>query len=198
MLLDVRLGLALAAQVGGSLGEMVERHRLDAGESRLGRGARRAQDPGQAGPARRLRKGDRATDRPQPPVEGKLADSGVLGQPVARDLPGGGEDRERDREIEARALLAQAGRREVDGDPALRPLELRRGDSAAHALLRLLAGAVGEPDDRERGHSALEVRLDLDPTCVEPDERMRDGPRQHVPRLGWSRAPVCHAGRPEA
>ncbi len=193
--LDVRLGLALAAQIGGGLGEMVERHRLDAGERRLGRGARRAEDPGQAGPARRLRKGNRTTDRPQPPVERKLADGGVLGKPVARDLPGGGEDRERDREIEARALLAQAGGREVDGDPALRPLELRRGDSAAHALLRLLAGAVGEPDDRERRHRALEVRLDLDAACVEPDERMRDRPRQHVPRLGWGRAPVCHARR---
>ena len=80
----------------------------------------------------------------------------------------------------------------------MRPIELCRGDSAADALLRLLAGAVGEPDDRERGHRALEVRFDLDATCVEPDERMRDGPRQHVPRLGWGRAPVCHAGKPEA
>ena len=116
--LDVRLGLALSAQIGGGLGEMVERHRLDAGESRLGRGASRAEDPGQARPPRRLRKGNRATDRPQPPVEGKLADGGVLGKPVARDLPGGGEDREGDGEIEARALLAQTGGREVDGDPA--------------------------------------------------------------------------------
>jgi hypothetical protein len=42
------------------------------------------------------------------------------------------------------------------------------------------------------------VRLDLDETCVEPDERMRHGPCQHVPRLGWGRAPICHAGEPEA
>src|SRR6187397_984818 len=155
---------------------MVERYRIDAGESRLGGRASRAEDPGEAGPPRRLRKGNRTADRPQPPVEGKLADGRVLGQPVAWDLAGRGEDRESDRKIEARALLAQAGRREIDGDPALRPLELCRGDSAADPLLRLLAGAVGKPDDGERGHRVLKVRLDLDPACVEPDERMRHGP----------------------
>ena len=132
-------------------------------------------------------------------MERQLADGGVLGKPFARDLPGGGENRERDRKVEARALLAQAGRRQIDGDPADRPIELCRDDSAADTLLRLLAGAVGEPDDRERGHGALEVGFHLDATGFEPDERMRDRPRQHVPRLGWvACACLCEAGEPEA
>jgi hypothetical protein len=196
--LDVRLGLAFAPQVGGGLCEMAKRHRLDAGKSRLGRGAGGTQDPGQAGPARRLRKSERASNRPQPPVKGELADGGVLGEPVAWDLTGGGEDREGDREVEARALLAEPRRREIHSDPAHRPIELGRDDSAADALLRLLARAIGEADDCERGHGTLEVRLDLDPTGVEPDERMRDRPRQHVPRLGWPSAHVCVKTRTKA
>ena len=103
-------------------------------------------------------------------------------KPIAGNLSRGGEDRERDRKIEARALLAQAGRREVDGDPPHRPLELGASDAAAHALLRLLAGAVGEPHDREAGHTALEVGLDLDTPGLEPDERVGDGARQHASR----------------
>ena len=160
--LDVRLGLALAPQVGGGLGEMAERNRLDVGERGLGRRLRRTENPRQARASSSLGEREHAADRSQPPVERELADSGVVGEPLARDLPRGGEDRERDREIEAGAFLAQPRRGEVDRDPPQRPLELGGGDAAAHALLRLLAGAVGEPDDREPGHAALEVRLDLD------------------------------------
>ena len=50
-------------------------------------------------------------------------------------------------------------------------------------LLGLLAGAVGEPDDRQPGQAALDVGLDLDPPRLEPDERVRDRARQHLPTL---------------
>jgi hypothetical protein len=46
-------------------------------------------------------------------------------------------------------------------------------------VLRLLARTVREPDDRKPGHTVLEVRLDLDATGLESDERMRDGAREH-------------------
>ena len=53
-------------------------------------------------------------------------------------------------------------------------------DTAPHAVLRLLAGAVGQPDDRERWLLArAEVRLDLDAPRLEPDERERDGATEH-------------------
>ena len=103
----------------------------------------------------------------------------MLLEPLARDLPRGGEDRQRDREIEPGPLLPEAGGGEIDGDPAQRPFELGRGDSASNAFLRLRARAVGEADDCEGRDAALQVGLDLDATGVETDERMRDGAREH-------------------
>jgi hypothetical protein len=47
-------------------------------------------------------------------------------------------------------------------------------------VLRLLARAVGEADDREGRHTALEVRLDVDPTRLEPDEGVGDGAGEHA------------------
>jgi hypothetical protein len=102
----------------------------------------------------------------------------VVLEALVRDLAGCSEDRERDREVEARALLAQTRRCQVDRDPPQWELELGRGDPTPHALLRFLAGAIREAHDREGGHSALEVRLHLDPTSVEADERMRDRPSE--------------------
>ena len=132
-------------------------------------------------------------------VQRELADRGVLGEPLGRDLPRGGQDRQRDREVEARALLAQAGRRQVDGDPLQRPLELRRADAAPDPVLRLRARAVGEPDDREAGHAGVDVRLDLDAARLEADERVGDGAREHAPnvdgeglRMGYGSASVPH------
>src|SRR6266545_5469663 len=101
-------------------------------------------------------------------------------QPLGRHLPRRGEDRERDRQVEAGALLPQAGGRKVDGDARPRPLPLSRGDAAADPLLRLLAGTVGEPDDREARDPALEMRLDLDPARIEADEGVRDSAREHA------------------
>ena len=42
------------------------------------------------------------------------------------------------------------------------------------------AGAVGEADDREAGDAGVDVRLDLDPARLEPDERVGDGAREHA------------------
>ena len=129
---------------------------------------------------RRFGQGQHAADRPQASVEAELADGRVLVQPLARDLAGGGQDRQSDREVEAGTLFPKLGGREVDRDPlANRPFELGGGDSASHAVLRLLAGAVGEADDRETGDAVVEVRLDLDAAGVEADERMGDGAREH-------------------
>ncbi len=75
-------------------------------------------------------------------------------------------------QVEAGALLAKRRRREVDRDPvAAGPRQHRVDDAAVHAVLRLLAGTVGEPDDRERGQVGRdEVRLDLDAARLEADD----------------------------
>ena len=96
----------------------------------------------------------------------------------------GREHRERDRQVEARALLAQTGGREVDRDTAHGELELRGGDPAADSFLRLLAGAIGEPDDREGRAGQLEAGLDLDAAWLEPDKRVCDRPCEHAATLG--------------
>jgi hypothetical protein len=159
---------------------MANRDRLDAGQRGLGSRRGRAQQAFEARPSSRLGHGEHTADRPQPPVEAQLADRRMSSQAIARQLSGGRENRQRNRQVEARALLAQAGRRQVDGDPPHRPLQLRGRDAAAHAVLGLLTGAVREPDDREPGHSALEMSLDVDPPRLEAHDRVGDGSCQHA------------------
>ena len=108
----------------------------------------------------------------------------MRGEPLARELRRRGEHGERDREVEPCSLLAQRGRREVDRDRLARPLEKRGVDAAPDAVLRLLAGPVGEPDDRERRLLArAQVCFDLDATRLEAHEREGDRAAEHLPTL---------------
>ena len=152
------------------------------GERRLGRRLRRADETGQALTPRTLRDGDRACDGTDATVERELADAAVLEQPVRRELVRAGQQRERDRQVEAGALLAKRRRGEVDRDPvAAGPGQHRVDDAAVHPVLCLLAGAVGEPDDRERRQVGRdEVRLDLDAARLEADDGGGEGSREHT------------------
>ena len=172
---------------------MAKRYGLDPGQRRLGRGLAGAEEAWKPCPPGRLGSDDRARNRAEPPVQRQLADRGVLGERLRRDLARGGEHGQRDRQVVARALLAQPGRREVDRDAPKRPLELRARDSGSDSLLGLLTGLVRQPDDREGRYAALEVGLDLDRPRVETDEGMGDGARKHcfearaVTRMGDAR-----------
>ena len=174
-----RAGCEAAVQVRSGLGEMTQRHRFDPRQRRLGGGLAGTEQPREPAAPRRLGRDDRAGDRTEPPVQRQLTDGCVLGQRVGRNLVRGGEHGQRDREVVARALLPQPGRREVDGDPAERPLELRARDAGPDPLLRFLTCLVREPDDGEGRHASLEVGLDLDRARVETDEGMGDGARKH-------------------
>ena len=90
------------------------------------------------------------------------------------------EHGEGDRQVEAGALLSQGRGRKVHGDPVARPLQLGCDDAGAHTVLRLLARAVGEPDDGEAGQATLDARLDLHPSRVESDESVGDRAREHM------------------
>ena len=169
----------LAAQVRDRLAQVPDGNRLDAAELRLAGRLGRAEDPLQARATCALRDRERTADRPHAPVERELSDSRVLGKPLGGHLPRRRQHRERDREVEARAFLAQTGRREVDRDPLQRPFELRGADAAANPVLRLGARPVGQPDDREARQAAVDVRLDLDPPRLEADEGVGDGAREH-------------------
>src|SRR5581483_8866231 len=110
---------------------------------------------------------------------------------ASRQLPRSRQQSKRDREVETGAFLPQLGRCEVDGDAARREAQLGGGDPASDPLTRFLAGAIGEADDREAGNAVANVRLDVDASRLEADERMRDRACKHGSRLGLHLWSVC-------
>ena len=159
---------------------MPHRHGLDPGESSLCRALCRAEQLLEAAATRTLCRREHAADRTQPTVQPQLADRRMAGQPLRRDLASRSQYGQRNRKVEPRTLFAQLGRREIDGDPAHRPLQGGRPDPAAHAFLRLLAGAIGEADDRELGNAALEMSLDVDAPSFEADQGVSNRSCEHV------------------
>jgi hypothetical protein len=65
-------------------------------------------------------------------------------------LLGGGEDAERDWQIEPPRLLGQVGRRQVDGDALRGEFEAAVLDGGADAVLGFLDLGVGQADDGKR------------------------------------------------
>ena len=79
-------------------------------------------------------------------------------------------ERERDRELEARAGLAHRGGGEVDGDPLVRPRDVRRLHRGAHPLARLAPGGVGQADDGVAGQAVGDVHLDGDAESLDAEQ----------------------------
>jgi len=63
-------------------------------------------------------------------------------------------------------------------------------------MLRFLAGAVREPDDREPGYAGLQVSLDLDPARLETDERLRERASEHPATMARRRSRMVTAFAP--
>lgn len=162
---------------------MAHGDRLDPREGGFGRRLLWAYQPVETGAPRGLGSDERPRHGPYSPVEGELPEGGVLGEPFGRYLMRGSENRERDRQVEAGALLAETRRGEVDGDPPEGPFELGACDPAAYSFFRFLACLVGEADDRKRRHSTLEVGFHLDRARLEADERMGGGACKHLLKL---------------
>src|SRR5581483_1842767 len=184
LLRSSRLELDLAAEIRDRLREVTNRDGRDARERSLLRRLGRAEQTRDARPAGSLRDGEDAANPAEAPVECELADCSRPLERAARNLSRRRENRERDRQVEARALLAKLGGGEIDGDAGRGELELRCGDPTPDALPRLLAGAVGEPDDREAGDAFADVRLDVDAPRLEADEGVRERAGEHAARLG--------------
>ena len=83
----VRRSLDLASKVRDDLGQVADGHRLDARESSLGGRLGRADDSRKTGTPRSFGDGERPRHRANPPVEGELADGGVVDEPLRRKLP---------------------------------------------------------------------------------------------------------------
>ena len=76
---------------------------------------------------------------------------------VRRDLPGSGEDAERNGEIVARAVFRQFCRGEVDGDVFCRELEAAVEDCGADAVLAFLDRLFRQTDEGHRRQAAGEM-----------------------------------------
>ena len=137
------------------------------------------------------RGGQGADDRDERAVERQFAEShvrcdGVGGQDLHR-----GENRQRDGQIEMRALLGQVGGREVDGDALGREGEAHRGHRGAHAFLGLGDRLVGQAHEIERGQTGGDGALHLDEAGVHALECDSVGARDHLAPSGRFRATLA-------
>ena len=204
--LERALGLLLALHLGEVLGQdsgvgdgpglrrcedRAAGEVVDEGEQRFRRDHLDGPDPGGLGAAARRadeaavglgggeRRRKRADDRDQRPVERELAERDLRRHLVAGQDVHRGEDRERDRQVEVRALLRQVGRREVDGDPLRGKREAHRGHRGAHPLLGLGDRLVGQADEVEGGQAGGDRALHLDEPRLDALECHRVGARDH-------------------
>src|SRR5439155_856630 len=86
----------------------------------------------------------------------------------ARDLPRSEQERDRDRKVEAGALLSDVRGRQVDGDLSGRKLEAAVSKRREDALAAFPHGRVGQSHDREGRKSGAQVCLDFDEEAVDP------------------------------
>ena len=81
-------------------------------------------------------------------VETQLAEHADAVEYARRQPSIGGDQRERDRELQPRSGLAHRRRRQVHRDALHRILETGGEHGRAHALARLSSGGVGKTDER--------------------------------------------------
>ncbi|MCY1219213.1 hypothetical protein D9M72_311770 [compost metagenome] len=81
-------------------------------------------------------------------------------QCLGRDLAAGGQDAERDGQVEAAGFLGQVGRGQVDGDAAVGKLVAAVEDGGAYALAAFAHAGVGQADDGEGRQAVGKVGLD--------------------------------------
>jgi hypothetical protein len=132
----------------------------------------RQDDAGVMFRAREQRARQRTADSLDPTIERKLALDQVIAHPLGAERAGvGGQDRERDRQVERRTLLASVGRRQVDRYLAIGKFVAGILDRRLDPFLGLAHGALGEADGPELRHSARDVNLDFDREGVHPGKR---------------------------
>jgi hypothetical protein len=112
-------------------------------------------------------------------IERELAHKHRISKACIQNLLCGSQNSHRDRQVEARALLAEVGRGEVynhllGGHTALRVLE-----GGANTLLALLHGIVGQAHKVEAYTSARNIHLDLDLNGLDAYNRTRKTPYKH-------------------
>ena len=141
-------------EVGG--GEHDER----AGPGGLAALGGRADQADAARPGRH-RGGEDAGDGGDAAVERELAEGGEFGGLLAGEHVHGGQDGERDREVEVAAFLEQVGGGEIDEDALGRERQAHGGEGGTDALAGFADGFVGQADDEEGGEAGGNLDLEL-------------------------------------
>ena len=126
------------------------------GQGGLAGVVRRHHQPAARGGGRHRRR-QCGIDAAQLPRQAEFADEFGVAQGIGRDLAACGEDAQRDRQVEAAAVLGQVGRGQVDGDAPLRELELRAVDRRAHPVLGFADRGLGQADDGHARQAAGQV-----------------------------------------
>jgi len=149
-------------------------------QGRLRPAGRRADQSFAAG-VRADRRRQRARDRGDRAVEGKLAQHRKAAQRVVRYGADCGHQPECDRQIVVAAFLRQIGWREIDGDAARRQRQPRGDQRRAHALLGLRHRLVRQTDDIEGRQAGRDLHLHVHRAGLDALECHRRHALDHVP-----------------
>ena len=83
-------------------------------------------------------------------------------QRIVADLARGGQDAQRDRQVEAARFFRQVGRRQVDRDAACWDVEAGILQRRAHAVFRFAHFGIGQADDGDARKAVGQVDFDVD------------------------------------
>ena len=147
--------------------------------------------------ARRRRDRQDAARRLNRAVERQRADQQEIVDVPSHEQARRREHAERNRQIEARALFAHVGRRQVDGDAMGRKLEPRVADRAANPIAALTDAGVGQSHHGEAGQAERHVDLDLDRERLDPVDRRGPHAGEHASataNLPWLAGSALIAG----
>ena len=147
----------------------IDRHALD--EQRLIGIAARNEYRGQSLLSRRDDHRQDTTHRTALTLERELRREERRLETVCRHDAVGRQEAHGNRQVEPRAVLADAGRREVYRDLLLPQLDAGIADGRAHALLRLAHRRVGQPDDVKGGQSRRRVDFHRNDEAVDAHRR---------------------------
>ena len=131
-------------------------------------------------------------ETPQIAAQGKLAADSTGFELVGRELLAGGEQRHREREVEARPRLSHVRGREVGRQSLERELEARVEDGRPDPLSRLAHGRVRKAHDPEAGQTRADVDLDRDFTAVDAVEGEGGDLCEHTANLRGGRRRRCN------
>ncbi len=96
-----------------------------------------------------------------PTIQRQFPDQHPIAQAFQTYLARGGKNCDRNGQVEARSLLAEAGRSQVHGDAPQGELQAGIADGSPYPFARLAQRAIGQSHQVEGGHARADVHLDF-------------------------------------